>query len=81
MAKDVHVNYINKNIDWKILCSLNLYIADCENSCDHCSECVLPGVCICTDGWTGDDCCTGISHISHVSLYNDALYYIRYQWM
>ena len=39
-----------------ILCYV---VAVCTNTCSNCLSCDSPGMCSCTQGWKGVDCCEG----------------------
>ena len=46
-----------------MLCFTPFYLANCSNPCGNCISCLSVDLCECFDGWTADNCCTGISKI------------------
>ena len=48
------------NCRYYLFHSLFHSLATCSNPCGNCFSCVYVNQCQCINGWTGDNCCTGI---------------------
>ena len=58
--KIVCVSCSNYGTSLLVLCK----IAICEDCDEQNMECLIPYMCTCTTGWTGEDCLEGSRHIA-----------------